>query len=222
MKVKQRNPCARVDKDRPWIDWLSTKIDKDHHIVEFELLALAVCTGAIDSTAFPKYHCFLSNQTGNTVLFAVTAFSLFGTRGTTDFMVPAPHLAVSLGFFCTGVFVAGQFANHFDAQNTRWWLLLSNIVQTAMVLLAALINLLFHTGEEILTAPVLCTIGLLAFSSGAQVAMSRQLSVPEIPTTQATAAYVDLFVDPRIFGSENRSRNRRVAFLIALIVGSCQ
>jgi len=91
-----------------------------------------------------------------------------------------------------------------------------------MVLLAALLNFLFLTGERTPMAPVLCSLGLLAFAAGSQVANSRQLSLPEIPTTQATAAYVDLFVDPRILAplTVNRSRNRRVVFLLTLLAGS--
>lgn len=52
--------------------------------------------------------------------------------------------------------------------------------------------------------------------------MSRQLGMSEIPTTQATAAYVDLFVDPSFFApmTANRGRNRRVAFLVTLCAGS--
>ncbi|KAK6381876.1 hypothetical protein LTR65_010916 [Meristemomyces frigidus] len=137
-------------------------------------------------------------------------------------MDPPSHLAVSLGFFCIGVFVAGQLANRCDCKLSRWWLLLSNAVQTAMVLLAALLDFVFHTRNELGTAPTLCSIALLACASGAQVAMSRQLGMPEIPTTQATAAYVDLFVDPDFFApvTKNRGRNRRVVFLLTLCAGS--
>lgn len=208
------------------VSWLRDKIDTEQHWLEYELLALALATGIIDAVSFPKFHCFVSNQTGNTVLFAVTAFALFGTRQETTFQVPAPHLATSLGFFIVGVFAAGQISNRLETKSSRWWLLTTNILQTVFVLLASLLSLLFPTGHydgtAINTAPILCSIGLLALSSGSQVAMSRQLGMPEIPTTQATAAYVDLFVDPQFFVPirENRSRNRRVAFITTLCIGS--
>ena len=66
------------------------------------------------------------------------------------------------------------------------------------------------------------TIVLLAFSSGAQVGMARALRMTEITTAMATAAYVDLFIDPNLLSgiTKNRSRNRRVAFLTALVLGS--
>ncbi|KAF7187680.1 hypothetical protein HII31_11019 [Pseudocercospora fuligena] len=206
--------------------WLRDSIDNEQHWLEYELLALALATGIIDAVSFPKFHCFVSNQTGNTVLFAVTAFALFGTRQETTFQVPAPHLVTSLGFFVIGVFTAGQISNWLDAKSSRWWLLTTNIFQTIFVLLASLLSLLFPTGHydgtATNTAPILCSIALLALSSGSQVAMSRQLGMPEIPTTQATAAYVDLLVDTRFFVpiTENRGRNRRAAFIITLCIGS--
>lgn len=50
----------------------------------------------------------------------------------------------------------------------------------------------------------------------------------EISTAMATAAWVDLLIDPRLMvvrccgggGEGNRPRNRRLAFLFALVAGS--
>lgn len=142
----------------------------------------------------------VSNQTGNTVLFAVTAFSLFGTRQETNFTVPTAHIGTSLGFFCLGVFTAGQVSNFLACKSTRCWLLSTNLLQTTLVLLATLINLINRTPNNEI----------------------RDVNSATIPTTQATAAYVDLFVDPNFFASitGNRSRNRRIAFLVTLCVGS--
>lgn len=171
-----------------------------------------------------------SNQTGNTVLFAISAVSLVGTRQESDFLIPVAHVGTSLGCFCLGVFSAGQLANSFQCKFVRGWLLLSNAIQTSMFLSAAILNLVVRTGGYLDTrhgnnsAPILVTIALLAFASGMQVALSRQLGMPEISTTQATAAYVDLFVDPNFFvpitDQRGRGRNRRVAFLVTLVVGS--
>ena len=143
-------------------------------------------------------------------------------------MLPVSHLATSLGFFNLGVFAAGQSANYFQCAYSRWWLLLTNLIQTLMVLISALLAHVYPTGTygdngNVRNSPsVLSIIGLLAFAAGAQVAMSRQLDMPEIPTTQATAAYVDLFVDEKFFAPicQNRSRNRRIVFLVTLLIGS--
>lgn len=42
----------------------------------------------------------------------------------------------------------------------------------------------------------------------------------EISTAMATAAWVDLLIDPHLMAIENRPRNRRLAFLVSLFAGS--
>jgi hypothetical protein len=60
---------------------------------------------------------------------------------------------------------------------------------------------------------------MLAFSSSGQVAMSQFLKITEITTAMATAAYIDVVVDPGILRVRNRSRNRRAMFLVMLTAG---
>lgn len=66
----------------------------------------------------------------------------------------------------------------------------------------------------------LWAIGLLATAAGSQVVQARSLKVTEITTAMATAAWVDLMIDPNFFGLRNRGRNRRAAFLAALVLGT--
>ena len=54
-----------------------------------------------------------------------------------------------------------------------------------------------------------------------QVVLSRSLCMTESSTAMATAAWVDLLVDKGILKGANRARNRRVAFLMALVLGCC-
>lgn len=62
--------------------------------------------------------------------------------------------------------------------------------------------------------------GLLAFASGSQVVQSRALATTEISTAMATAAWVDLVIDPHMLAWDNRPRNRRVGFLVSLAGGA--
>ncbi|RMY11688.1 hypothetical protein D0868_02993 [Hortaea werneckii] len=63
-------------------------------------------------------------------------------------------------------------------------------------------------------------IALLAYASGAQVVLSRAYSCNEISTAMATAAWVDLLVDPHLFSSNNRPRTRRFLFVVSLFLGA--
>ncbi|KUI61380.1 hypothetical protein VP1G_08577 [Cytospora mali] len=110
---------------------------------EIELLLLTFCTGLQDAISFPDYHCFASNQTGNTVFLAV-----------------------------------GIVIPEFN--------------------------------------------GDMFFTPNIGVVQSRSLRMTEISTAMATAAWVDLLIDPHLFTvkEKNRPRNRRFFFLITLLAGS--
>ena len=180
------------------------------------LLLLTIMTGIQDATTFPDYHCFASNQTGNTIFLtlAVVLPSLNGEMFITS------NIGVALALFLAGGWLTGQLG-HLVAEHgrRRWWLVLCNFVQTALVFIAAGVQ--FRYGIKLSGGPSLVTIGLLAFASGSQVVQSRSLSMTEISTAMATAAWVDLMIDPHLFSGfkGNKGRNRRVAFLLALVVG---
>lgn len=185
-------------------------------LLTFELLLLAFATGVQDAVSFPDYRCFASNQTGNTVLFAVGALDLKPS------LFAIPNIACSLALFVTGVLVTAH-AGNFAGSNTRWYLILQNLLQTILVFIAAAIQYILPIEE---TGPAaLGVIALLALSAGMQVGTVRALKITDITTAMATAAFVDLFLDPKLLvwsaGKETRrGRKRRLGFLLALVVGS--
>jgi uncharacterized membrane protein YoaK (UPF0700 family) len=179
--------------------------------VEFQLLLLTFSTGAQDAISFPDFRCFASNQTGNTVLLAV------GLAGYDGNLFDLPNIGISLAAFIVGALVTGQIGS-VTGPRRRAWLLLAGLIQTAMVFAAASVQFV-HGAER--TGPwALGVIALLAFSSGSQVAGARAMQLPEITTAMATAAWVDLVIDPKVLAVPNRSRDRRALFLVALIAGS--
>ncbi|KAH8675808.1 hypothetical protein BX600DRAFT_508012 [Xylariales sp. PMI_506] len=180
---------------------------------EFELILLTFFTGLQDAISFPDYHCFASNQTGNTV-FLTLAIVIPEFNG--DMFITA-NIGTALGFFLGAGWLTGQLS-HLIGPRKRWWLILCNLFQSCLVLAAAAIQHLYGTEKEGTAA--LTTVSLLAFASGSQVVQSRSLAMTEISTAMATAAWVDLMIDPHMFTLKNRPRNRRISFLIALVLGS--
>jgi len=183
---------------------------REDALLEGELLALAFATGIQDATTFPDYHCFASNQTGNTVLLAV------GVAGIGGSVFALRDIGISLATFVAGVAIMGALGNLLGPRR-RSWLLASSTIQTAMVFVASAIQYRDGVADE---NSALGIITLLAFSSGGQVAMARSLRMTEITTAMATAAYVDLFIDEKLFKLYNRPRNRRILFLASLFAGS--
>lgn len=172
-------------------------------------------TAALDAISFPDYHCFSSNQTGNTVFLAV-ALVIPQLNGDAFYTA---NIAVALGLFLAGGYLTGQLS-HIVGPRLRIWLILCNLTQTLLVLAAAALQ---HVFGVLPTGRIsLLVIALLAFASGSQVVQSRSLRMTEISTAMATAAWVDLLIDPHLMAvrEKNRPRNRRLAFLVALIAGS--
>ncbi|KAI1436737.1 hypothetical protein GGR50DRAFT_692927 [Xylaria sp. CBS 124048] len=181
--------------------------------VELELIILTFCTGIQDAISFPDFHCFASNQTGNTV-FLLLAIVLPWLDGDNFYV---SNIAAALGFFLLGGWVTGQIS-HIVGPRMRLWLVCCNFIQTILVFAAAAIQHRYglkHSGPI-----AVIVIALLAFASGSQVVQSRSLQMTEISTAMATAAWVDLMIDPKLFKMENRPRTRRIMFLLALAAGS--
>ncbi|RCI15163.1 hypothetical protein L249_6889 [Ophiocordyceps polyrhachis-furcata BCC 54312] len=169
--------------------------------------------GGLDVTTFLDYHCFASNQTGNTVFLCI---ALIISKLDSETFVTA-NIGMSLGVFLGAGWLTGQLSHEFGPRK-RWWLVWCNLLQTAFVFAVA--GLQYRYGRVDRGPVALGSIALLAFAAGSQVVQSRSLRMTEISTAMATAAWVDLVIDPKLFALHNRSRNRRVAFLISLAVGS--
>ena len=206
----EANSATPSNRPKSLRTYLNEQIREDI-LLEIELLTLAFATGIQDATSYPDYFCFASNQTGNTVLLAI------GVSGIAPHAFSFSNIGISLSLFLAGGWVAGQLGNTFGPRR-RAWLLVSSFVQTLMVWAAVIVQYLVPVQK---TGPAAyAVLSLLAFSSSAQVAMARSLKMTEITTAMATAAYVDLFIDPDLYSRHNRCRNRRFAFLSMLAAGS--
>jgi hypothetical protein len=185
---------------------------REDMLLEAQLLLLVFATGVQDATTFPDYHCFAGNQTGNTVLIAV------GAAGVGAGVFSIHNIGISLAAFVLGGWSTGQIG-HLAGCRSRWWLLLTSSLQTVLVFVAAALQ--FRAGVAGMTDDTaLGVIALLAFSSGGEVAVARGVQMAEITTAMATAAYVNIAADRRLFVWPNRLRNRRALFLLSLLLGS--
>ena len=182
-------------------------------LAETELLILTFCTGIQDATTFPDYHCFASNQTGNTVMLAMAVL----LPEITGELFVTQNIGIAFGFFLVAGWITGQ-VGHVVGPRSRLWIVFCNLVQSLLVFFAAAIQ--YTYGVELESPRTMVVIGLLAFAAGSQVVLSRSLAITEISTAMATAAWVDLLVDPRLLAAKNRPRNRRLSFLVAIVAGA--
>ncbi|KAL2125806.1 hypothetical protein VTI74DRAFT_2687 [Chaetomium olivicolor] len=222
MAAKQQTLPKTIQESKRSRFWRYLNQDlRGSSIVEAELLILTFCIGLQDAVSFPDFHCFASNQTGNTV-FLMLAIVLPEANG--DVFITA-NIAVALGFFLAAAWLTGQ-VGHIIGPRRRLWLIFCNFLQTCLVFAAAALQYVYRspTGKLSLdgaqTPSTLWAIGLLACAAGSQVVQSRSFRMQEITTAMATAAWVDLMIDPNLFALRNRSRNRRIGFLATLVLGT--
>ena len=190
--------------------YLSATLNVDF-LLEVQLLLLTFSTGIQDAVSYPDFRCFASNQTGNSVVLAV------GLAGHDDSIFNLSNVGLSLGMFLAGAIMTGQLANLVGPCG-RLWLITNHLIQTLLTFVAAIIHPVYSPSGN--SPSSMGSLALLAFASGAQVASMRPFRIQEITTAMATAAWVDLVIDPRLLRLGNRSRNRRAGFLIALVLGS--
>ncbi|KAM0248668.1 hypothetical protein ACHAQJ_009375 [Trichoderma viride] len=126
------------------------------------------------------------------------------------------NIGTGLGVFLFAGWLTGQLG-HIIGPRKRWWLILCNLVQTCLVFAATAVQYRYGVHGHGPTA--IAVVALLAFAAGSQVVQSRSLAATEISTAMATAAWVDLMIDQKLFVVDNHPRTRRIAFLIALVVG---
>ncbi|KAJ5668056.1 DUF1275 domain protein [Penicillium maclennaniae] len=199
----RRNPRSRIH------EFLMEDIREDI-LLEAELLLLSFATGIQDAAAWPDYMCFALNQTGNTLFLAI------GIACLTHNQYSFPNIGVSLSMFVTGGFYS-RTTREYDRRPQASLATYIQLDPNALVFCALIVQYSWPIRRD--GPAAMAVIGLLAFSSGGRVAMSRSLKITEITTAMATAAFVDLVVDPDLGKLKNRCRNRRVGFLIMLVSG---
>ncbi len=132
-------------------------------------------------------------------------------------MFVTANIGVALSLFLAAGWLTGQLS-HIIGPRCRLWLIFCNFTQSVLVFIAAALQ--YKYGVELEAPHTFVIIGLLAFAAGSQVVQSRSLAMTEISTAMATAAWVDLMIDPNLLVLKNRPRTRRVAFLFTLVLGS--
>ncbi|OJD16381.1 hypothetical protein AJ78_03445 [Emergomyces pasteurianus Ep9510] len=218
VEAHPQQPSADINP-RPWIvRYLAQDINTEHADLIF--LVCYFLSGLSDSSAYRAWGCFVSMQTGNTVFLGLGASDTLDQ--TTYHWLKA---LISILSFLVGSAVYSK-TQYFSPQSRRT--LLANFgSQTVIVSVAAslLQSGVIEDSGVVTDNHVflkLIPLSLVAFQCAGQMAASRLLAFPEIPTTVLTSLYYDLVSDPGMlqpFG-RNKRRNRRITSIIGVIGGS--
>jgi hypothetical protein len=220
----------------------STDISLDH--ADIPIIACCLVSGLCDSSAYNAWSCFVSMQTGIIfhfiihdyaslpILILVSGNTIFLALGASGQPIAHPYgwlkSLVSIIFFLLGCFFFGSTLYIYPLH--RGTLTGSFILQGLSIFVAAALvqagvvpqpmGAMAENGSTVYFIE-LVPLGFLAFQSGGQIVTSRLLGFNEVPTTVLTSVYCDIASDPNILAplQENVKRNRRVAAVVAILVG---
>ena len=168
------------------------------------LVCMTVVTGLVDAVSILRLgRVFVANMTGNVVFLGFAAarapgFSLVASL-------------VALAGFMVGAIAGGRLARRGGAAAH----LLAGAAVVETVLTAAALIVVAVAGLPAPLATTSAVAGLLALAMGVQIAVARQLAVPDLTTTVLTMALTGFAADPR-----SRPRARRAASVIAMFGGA--
>ncbi len=170
------------------------------------LVILTFVTGIIDAASYLGLgHIFTANTTGTIVLLG---FALAGAG-----QVSIAASLFSLGAFLAGAAAGGGFARILEATGNRW-------VVTILVLESGLVGAAAVLAALRTRAVESVIIVLLALAMGARNATVRRLAVPDLTTTVLTLTLTGLAADTQLPGHGASSVGRRVAAVVAMLVGA--
>lgn len=182
---------------------------REHGPLPPVLLGTTVVTGLVDAVSILELgRVFVANMTGNVVF---VAFALAGSPG---FSLSASLFAL-VGFL-VGAGAGGTFIHKAASDRA---LLLRDGAAVELVLLAAALAIVAHSGTHLDAPTRNATAGLLATGMGIQNAVARQFAVPDLTTTVLTMTLTGIAADVRS-KTWGAALARRFLSVVAMFAGA--
>ncbi|SNT05875.1 Uncharacterized membrane protein YoaK, UPF0700 family [Micrococcales bacterium KH10] len=174
------------------------------------MVALTMTTGIIDAIGYLGLdRVFTANMTGNVVILAI------GSTGTDGLPVAGP--LVALVAYVLGALIGGRVLRRTD---TGWHR------TTTLSFLATGFFVLLLAPAVMWRTPVygtpwaLSITGVLGIAMGLQAATARRVSVKDVTTVVVTSTLTGLAADSYLAGGTSPRWVRRLAAVVALVVGA--
>ena len=180
------------------------------HPLTLTLLTLTFSTGTVDAVSYLALgHVFTANMTGNIVLLG------FGIARAGGLPVLAP--VISTAAFALGSGFGGILARRMGDRHPvhfSYALALETLALGIATIIAAVAHP--HSGRLSGYAMIVC----MAMGMGLRNATVRHIGVPDMTTTVLTMTLTGLAADATIFGGRGRGTARRLAAILAMLVGA--
>lgn len=175
------------------------------------LLAMTVATGLVDAASFLGLgRVFTANMTGNVVFIALAL------AGVPDLSLP--RALTALGAFMAGAIAGGRLMRRATAPAAP--ARLGFTLEVALLVAAALAAAGSGAGSSVDARGVYALIVLTALAMGIRNAVVHKLAVPDLTTTVLTLTITGLAADSPLAGGTGPRWKRRVASVVAMLVGA--
>ncbi|AJP74373.1 membrane protein [Sphingomonas hengshuiensis] len=177
------------------------------------LLLMSAVTGLIDAVSVLGLgRVFTANMTGNVVFLG------FAATGTPGFHFKP--LLVALLLFLFGALVAGYSARALEHLTMRHWVVRHFAVEALLLFAAALLAIGYDSATLQPEVRLYAIIALTAVAMGFRNATVRHLKVVDMTTTVLTLTLTGLAADSSLAGGSNPNWQRRLASVVAILVGA--
>lgn len=177
------------------------------------LLLLSATTGMVDAASILGMDkVFTANMTGN-IVFA--AFAAIGAEG-----FHIGYYVTALGAFMAGAVIAGRIWRLSAKGRLSRWLVIAAMVESALLVLAGGLTLMFERGGPMPAAGLSVLIALTAGAMGFRNAVVRQLKVPDLSTTVLTLTITGLASDSRLAAGDGANQRTRLAAVCMIFLGA--
>jgi uncharacterized membrane protein YoaK (UPF0700 family) len=177
------------------------------------LLGLSAVTGIVDATSYLALgHVFTANMTGN---IALLGFALARAQG-----LSVPRSGAALLAFLLGALLGGRMATRMRDVPRHFWTGSAFAAEASLYLAATGAALGQVSGLWGGSAVVYAVIILTGLAMGIRNATVRKLGVSDLTTTVLTLTLAALAADSAWAGGSNPAWSRRLASVLALILGA--
>jgi uncharacterized membrane protein YoaK (UPF0700 family) len=180
------------------------------HPLARALLVLTFTTGLVDAVSYLGLgRVFTANMTGNIVFLG------FGIAGRGGLPVVAP--LVSLGSFLLGAGGGGVLADRMGDRHADH-ISRALAVEVSLIGAAAILAAAVDVRPSAASGDIV--IALLALAMGVRNATVRRIGVPDLTTTVLTMTLTGLAADSPLAGGSGKGSVRRVAAVLAMLIGA--
>src|SRR5579859_3967294 len=179
----------------------------------YVLLGMTVVTGLVDAVSFLSLgRVFTANMTGNVVILAFA-------------MARVPGLSISRSLtallsFLIGAIFGGRIMARADAASQIRLAAEASMLEVAFLLAAVLCSIGYRSDLSNDSFQPFAVIALTAVAMGIRNAAVRKLAIPDLTTTVLTLTITGIGADSSLAAGNNPRLLRRVASVLAIILGA--